>query len=480
MRTRETTAYLEKRRRLWYFVKEVPLPLRKYVKSPTGREMKRIVRSLGTDDKGEAAKRLPAAMAEFEAQMAVIRLQHAPTVKLQQSAAWHQAMQQRAMQHREQITRLTRRDASDIAVSPDAPVAAGTEAERALAIQDWIVDEEAEAIAEQHGKGAAEEFLQIVRSPAAAIEPLIEPFIAEEDIEARSAGDHRRALKALVAWAKETDRAPAVETFTRRVAGEYVTHLLSGDLDRAKTVSKRLWSLSSFWRYLDRKGHVEDGFNPWKGHSVGGGRSARDKVPERPFTADELHTLFNGQADSILAEIMRLAFFSGARIEELAMLKIKDIDAGNRTMSVMADPKTPASRRIVPVHPETWPIVERRIKGKNPFGFVLHELGPEPKEGRQRSMAVSKAFGRYRERVGVEDKAPGQRRSLVNFHSFRRTFVTLAEQAGIPESTIRSVVGHKREGMTFGVYSGGPSLEQRRACVESVKLPPVTRPQAAE
>jgi hypothetical protein len=25
--------------------------------------------------------------------------------------------------------------------------------------------------------------------------------------------------------------------------------------------------------------------------------------------------------------------------------------------------------------------------------------------------------------------------------------------------------------MTLGVYSGGPSLEQRRNCVESVKLP---------
>jgi integrase len=82
-----------------------------------------------------------------------------------------------------------------------------------------------------------------------------------------------------------------------------------------------------------------------------------------------------------------------------------------------------------------------------------------------------KAFGAYRKAVGVDERRPGKRRSLVNFHSFRRWFITKAERAGIPEPTIMTVVGHKRPGMTFGVYSGGPQWEQLRACVEAVKLP---------
>lgn len=53
----------------------------------------------------------------------------------------------------------------------------------------------------------------------------------------------------------------------------------------------------------------------------------------------------------------------------------------------------------------------------------------------------------------------GKRRSLVNFHSLRRWFITKAEQAGQPESIIAAVVGHKRQGMTLGGYSGGPSGE---------------------
>ena len=87
-----------------------------------------------------------------------------------------------------------------------------------------------------------------------------------------------------------------------------------------------------------------------------------------------------------------------------------------------------------------------------------------------------KRFARYREALGVDDRRDGRRRSLVNFHSFRRWFVTEAEQAGQPESTIAAVVGHSegRRSITFGVYSGGPSEGQLRRCVEAVQLP---RPQ---
>jgi integrase len=73
--------------------------------------------------------------------------------------------------------------------------------------------------------------------------------------------------------------------------------------------------------------------------------------------------------------------------------------------------------------------------------------------------------------VGVHDKPEGNRRSLVNLHSFRRFFITKAERAGQPPWIIESVVGHKRTGMSLGVYSAGLSTEQLRACVEAVRLP---------
>src|SRR5690606_24602322 len=76
------------------------------------------------------------------------------------------------------------------------------------------------------------------------------------------------------------------------------------------------------------------------------------------------------------------------------------------------------------------------------------------------------------------DEIEGRRRSLVNFHSFRRWFITKAEQADQPESLIASVVGHKRQGMTLGVYSAGPAKEQARRCVEAVQLPDLSKANA--
>ena len=90
---------------------------------------------------------------------------------------------------------------------------------------------------------------------------------------------------------------------------------------------------------------------------------------------------------------------------------------------------------------------------------------------RERSFKASNAFTEYRRSVGVDDMVEGKRRSLVNFHSFRRWFITEAERADQPENIIAAVVGHKRQGMTLGTYSAGPKLAQARRCVEAVKLP---------
>jgi integrase len=272
---------------------------------------------------------------------------------------------------------------------------------------------------------------------------------------------------------------PTIEAFTRKAAGRYVSALLGRLKDRG-TVGKRLWSLSSLWRWLLAKGYAEE--NPWRGQGIGqGGRSDRDKEPERAFTDAELAKLLVGTSDRTLRDLMHLAALSGMRLEEMALLEVRDVDLSARTMTVREDPKTPAARRAVPIHSVVLSMVTARLSGKPASGFVFHELGDAPKEGRERSMAISKRFGTYRRSVGVDERREGQRRSLVNFHSFRRWFVTKAEQAGQPEPTIRSVVGHQRAGITLGLYSAGPSLEQRRTCIEAVRLPalPAVQPKAS-
>lgn len=56
-------------------------------------------------------------------------------------------------------------------------------------------------------------------------------------------------------------------------------------------------------------------------------------------------------------------------------------------------------------------------------------MGPDASPSQQRSNKAGKAFKSYREKLGVRDKVQGVRRSRVNFHSFRRWFITEAERA---------------------------------------------------
>jgi integrase len=146
---------------------------------------------------------------------------------------------------------------------------------------------------------------------------------------------------------------------------------------------------------------------------------------------------------------MKVAALSGARLDAIYKAKVE----GN--VFVFPAQKKETKARRIPIHSMLVSLVAR---------------------GRWKeftsSMAASKQFRAYRRKLGIGEDGSGRRRAVVNFHSFRRWFTSAAERAGQLENVIAAVVGHKRPGLTFGRYSSGPSMEQMRACVEAVRLPP--------
>jgi integrase len=86
-------------------------------------------------------------------------------------------------------------------------------------------------------------------------------------------------------------------------------------------------------------------------------------------------------------------------------------------------------------------------------------------------MALSKRFGRYRQTLCVHETADGARHSRVDFHSWRRWFITTARNAGVDRAVVAAVVGHEVGNLTDDTYSGGPGEKLLRACVEAVRLP---------
>jgi hypothetical protein len=109
------------------------------------------------------------------------------------------------------------------------------------------------------------------------------------------------------------------------------------------------------------------------------------------------------------------------RLDELHRLRVSDCAGGWFNVRVS---KSRAGVRRVPVHSDLVALVERRTAGKAPTAFLFHEAAEVP--GRERSAPLSKRFGRYRQTVGVHEREEGRRHSAVDFHSFRRWFVTTA------------------------------------------------------
>jgi integrase len=167
---------------------------------------------------------------------------------------------------------------------------------------------------------------------------------------------------------------------------------------------------------------------------------------------------------------MHVAALTGMRLEEIYRLTVAD--CANRWFRVRYA-KTRAGVRRVPVHPALAAIVARRCKGKPANAFLFHEPGPV-RDGRERSMSLSKRFGRYRRALGVHETVDGARHSRVDFHSWRRWFITAARNAGIDRAVVAAVVGHEVGNLTDDIYSGGPDEKLLRACVEAVRLPGAT------
>jgi len=54
------------------------------------------------------------------------------------------------------------------------------------------------------------------------------------------------------------------------------------------------------------------------------------------------------------------------------------------------------------------------------------------------------------------------------FHSIRKTLVTKLENAGISENLAADIVGHEKPRITYGLYSGGASLEVKRKALQKI------------
>ncbi|MBK1795104.1 tyrosine-type recombinase/integrase [Devosia sp. WQ 349] len=331
-------------------------------------------------------------------------------------------------------------------------------------------DEFGEPIYDPQREAAAHRFADIAYSRATPLSASREKYEAQLTVAPRTRADDVRAFAYLLEWCDREGIPAFRETFGRREAVRFHDDFATSGERHPVTLNKYMRRLSTFWKWMVRRGEVQSDIWQTLTYAV---PHETDETEERPFSDTELKALLRGPAVQHMHDLMRLAALTGARLEVLVSLKVGDCHDGSIRFKAAKKEKR---ARLVPIHPDLEAIILRRTEGRQDEDDLFPEWPPVVKKGslRERSFKASQHFTIYRRSVGVTDPVEGKRRDRVNFHSFRRWFITKAEQADQPESTIATVVGHKREGMTFGVYSSGPKLEQAKRCVEAVLLPEVS------
>lgn len=236
----------------------------------------------------------------------------------------------------------------------------------------------------------------------------------------------------------------------------------------SKTLTQYLLAGNVFWKWAmkhDSRWRVDykDKANPFEQHDLPKVRG-RDKVDaqRKDFTLDDLsklHAAAVSEGLHALADLILLGTYTGARIEELCQLKKDNVIIVDKVLSFdITDSKTKAGIRVVPIHPGIIDLVKRLMNDSTDEYLIVTKS--RSKYG-IRSDPMVKAFGRLKTALGFgSDRV---------FHSIRKTVITQLVRANVQGTLIAELVGHETGLVTFDVYSQGATSAQKFNAIS--KLP---------
>lgn len=328
-------------------------------------------------------------------------------------------------------------------------------------IYDPIIDEKS--------KKRSQNYRSVALGQSTPISMYHEDFIETLKIKERSKMDDRRAVRLFLDWCQSKEIAAHIERIDVKVAVRYRDEMEAYTGLGWATCTKYLGRLKLYWDYLIERTAIHH--NVWAGRRLKRRHEFRE-TKERAFSDLEIRALLMGTVERRMLDPMMVAALSGARLDAVIDLRIGECADGWFTFKPQ---KKEEGARDIPIHPDLRDLVARRMEGRSPEEDLFPEW-PGPKAAgsvRERSSYFSKRFTEYRRKIGITDDIDGKRRSLVNFHSFRRWFITVGERAKIDGDLLAAIVGHKRSGITLGRYSEGPDVEAAKSALAMIRLPPL-------
>jgi integrase len=232
------------------------------------------------------------------------------------------------------------------------------------------------------------------------------------------------------------------------------------------TKQRKLSDIRPYWKYLQNYEHVSADSNPFDNRTVSNRETdAEAALRERQaFTVDDVPTLWEKateQNDHALADLIRLAAYSGARLGELMNLtKSSIITEDTITCIHIIRGKTRNARRIFPVHSAILDLVKRLDADAGANGFLIY-CGAE-----NRADTMSKRFGRMKSEMGYDEH--------YTFHCLRHSVIEAFRNVHCPLEIRNRIVGHEdgKERVNTGAGYGGLSAKSKSKWIEkAIKYP---------
>lgn len=223
------------------------------------------------------------------------------------------------------------------------------------------------------------------------------------------------------------------------------------------TIRRSLSELRGYWSYLQSIQAASDENLPFEKLVL---PKADDEPKTFAFTTENAVSLVKKAIDiedTELADIIRVAMFTGARLEEICTIAVQSIQSDR---IVISGTKTVTSLRQVPIHPQLAPTI-RRLAGDRKSGFLFPDL-TENKFG-DRSNAIGKRFGHMKTNMKFG--------SEYVFHSLRKTFSNILWSNHVQRELISQLLGHKTGHITTDVYTRDPEFATKLAAIEKLAYP---------
>jgi len=414
--------YLQKRRRQWYAILEIPKTLRQQFGRP------RFVQSLETESLSVADKKVLPVIVGWRRQIDLARGADIGTDDELLATVMR-------------VRRDTQRAKVD-----------GRElAELQMAQEEVAMMEALGPNNDYSGSDKLFNAVSIAHGKTHLLREHVEEFLASRDVAPKTTDMQRRDLGLFA------DKFQYAHDATRLMVIDWVNVTLGAEQNLSLGTRSRMISAARvYWDYLEKNKGLT---LPSPLHKVLPPKpkkktKAMIEAQRKAFRVSDYHKLLASCADETLKDLITLAAYTGCRIEELCILKLENVSDDKVEI---VDAKSEAGWRTIPIHHHIAQTVARLVATSSD-GYLLSGLTFN-KYG-NRSNAIGKSFGRLKKQVGYGE-------SYV-FHSFRKGFATQLENANIPVNVSARLMGHEVQGQTFGNYSDGLALKGLRDAINHV------------